>query len=290
MRELRGIFPILNTPFDENNEVDKEDMLRQIQYAIERSPHGLGVNGEASENYNLSCDERKRILGWVLSETNGRIPIVVGVGANNTEDSVVLARHASEKGVDAVFASPLIGGETTPEAIYAHFKAINDAVEIPVIIQEHSVIMPNTLIKRMVEELQNVKYVKEERPQNMGQKITEVLSITGKVQVFCIGVQIIDELQRGAIGIMPSCVGLASYVKIFNSYMAGDVETAWAEWLRIEPLITYRRLLNSFLVAKEVLRCKGVFKNIRMRDLGTAMDDGEIKMLHELMERVGSPV
>lgn len=290
MKELRGIFPILNTPFDENNEVDKEDMLRQVEYALEQGPHGIGVNGEASECYNLTRDERQQILEWVMDETSGRLPIVVGVGTDHTEDSVALARHANEKGAIAVFSPPLIGGETTPEAIYAHFKAINNAVNIPVIVQEHSIIVPDAVLKRMIEELENVRYIKEERPENNGQRITEVLSLSDKVQVFSIGVQMMDELQRGAIGMMPSCVGLARYVKIFDSYMQGDLETAWIEYERIMPLVTYRRQINAFLVTKEVLRQKGVFKTIRMRDVGTPFDDLALKMLNQLLGRLGLPI
>lgn len=290
MKEIRGIIPTLLTPFNDNNKVDKEVMLRQIYYAVERNPNALGVNGEASECYSLSCAERRMILEWVLAETHGQIPIVVGVGANSTADSVSLARHASEKGVDAVFASPVIGGVTTPEAIYAHFKAINDAVAIPVIVQQHSIIVPDAVLRRMIEELENVRYIKEERPLNNGQWITKDRSLTDKVQVFSNGVQMIDELQRGAIGMMPTCLELSAYVKIFNSYMNGDIETAWAEWLRIEPLITYRWRINSILAAKEWLRYKEVFKNTRMRASGIPMDDGEIKMLHQLMERLGPPI
>lgn len=291
MKKLKGIFPILNTPFDENNEVDKEDMLRQIHYAIEQNPHGIGVNGEASECYNLSLKERQQTLEWTMEETKGQIPVVVGVGtAGSTADSVALARYASERGAAAVFSSPLLAGETTPEAIYAHFKAINDAVDIPVIVQQHSIIVPDGVLKHMIEELENVRYVKEERPQNNGQMITRNQSLSDKVQVFSIGVNMMDELQRGAIGMMPSCVGLARYVKIFNSYVNGDMETARAEWERLMPLVTYRKQINAFLVTKEVLRQKGIFKTTHMRGAGMPFDDMEIKMLNQLMERLGPPI
>lgn len=291
MKELKGIIPILNTPFDENNEVDKDDMLRQLNYAIAQGSHGIGVNGEASECYNLSRQERQQILEWVMEETGGQIPIVVGVGTNDsTADSVALARHANEKGADAVFSSPLVKGETTPEAIYAHYKAINDAVDIPVIIQQHSVVISDAALKRLIEELENVRYIKEERPLNNGQWITRDQTLSDKVQVFSIGVQMMDELQRGAIGMMPSCMGLARYVKMFNSYMSGDIETAWTEWERLMPLVTYRKQINAFLVTKEVLYRKGIFKNTRMRDVGLSFDDMEIKMLNRLTEQLGPPI
>lgn len=291
MKELRGIIPVLNTPFDANNEVDKDDMLRQLNYAIAQGSHGIAVNGEASECYNLSRQERQQILEWVMEETRGKIPIVVGVGTNDsTADSVALARHANEKGADAVFSSPLIKGETTPPAIYAHFKAINDAVDIPVIVQQHSIVIPDAVLKRLIEELENIRYIKEERPLNNGQWITKDQSLSDKVQVLSIGVQMMDELQRGAIGMMPSCMGLARYVKIFNSYMSGDIATAWAEWEPMLPLVTYRKQINAFLVTKEVLHRNGIFKTTRMRNVGMPFDDMEIKMLNRLMEQLGPPI
>lgn len=292
MKELRGIFPILNTPFDENMEVDEEDLRRHTNYAIEEGAHGLGVNGWNSECYKLSCEERMWITERVLEEVNGRVPVVVGVSAAGTVDSVTLARHASEKGADAVFSTPLIGGEATPESIYAHFKAINDNVNTPIMVQEHLIPVPSVVIARMAEELERVCYVKEERPMNAGQKITEILTLTNhKVPVFSTGVNMMDELQRGAIGQMPSCVGLARYVKIFESYMQGDLETAWTEYERLMPLITFRKQVNGIQLAKELLRGKGVFKSSRVRSpVGTPLDDMEIKMLNQLTERLGPPI
>ncbi len=291
MEEPKGVIPILNTPFDNNSEVDKDDMLRQLNYALAQHPHGIGVNGEASECYNLTLEERQRILEWTMEETKGQIPVVVGVGTtDSTADSVALARHANEKGAAAVFSPPLIEGKTTPDAVYAHFKAINDAIDIPVIVQQHSVVIPDTVLKRLIEELENVKYIKEERPINNGQWITRDQLLSDKVQVFSIGVQIMDELQRGAIGMMPSCMGLTRYVKIFNSYMNGDIATAWAEWEPMLPLVTYRKQINAFSVTKEILHRKGIFKTIRMRGAGLPLDDMELKMLNRLMEQLGPPI
>jgi len=290
-KELSGIFPILNTPFDENMEVDEEDLRRQVNYAIEEGTHGLGINGWNSECHKLSCEERLRITDWVLEETSGRVPVIVGVSAAGSADSAVLAHHASEHGAAAVFSSPPISGEATPEAIYAHFKVINDTVDIPIMVQDHLIPVTSSVIARMAEELEHVRYVKEERPMNMGQKITEILSRTNRVRVFSIGVNMMDELQRGAIGQITSCLGLSRYVRIFDSYMQGDLETAWTEWERLMPLVTFRKQINAILLNKELLRQKGVFKSIRTREpVGTPLDDMEIKMSNQLMGRLGPPI
>lgn len=291
MEELRGIFPALSTPFNENMGVDEEDLRREVNYAIEQGAHGLGVNGVSSECYKLSCEERMAIVEWVLGEVHGRVPVVIGVSAAGSVDSVMLARHASEKGATAVFSEAPISGEATPSAIYAHFKAINNVVTIPVVVHEHLIPVPGPVIARMAEELEQVHYVKEERPLNMGQKITEILKLTDKVQVFCSGANMMDELQRGAIGMMPSCLGLARYVKIFDSYMRGDIETAWTEYDHLMPLVTFRKQVNNIVLTKEYLRQKGVFKSILTREpIGIPLDEIEIKFMNQLMERLGPPI
>lgn len=291
MKELRGIFPVLYTSFDESMEIDEEDLRRQVNYAIEQGTHGLVVNATDSESFKLNCEERQLTTEWVLNETHGRVPVVVGVSAGATTDSVKLTRHASEKGAIAVFSLPPLTGEITPQVIYAHFKTLNDAVNIPVMIQERLVPVPNTEIKHMVDELEHVRYIKEERPINAGQRITEILSLTDKMQVFSGGENVMNELHRGVIGVIPSCVGLAGYVKIFNNYMQGDLKTAWAEYERLLPLLTFRKQVNSILLTKEILRRKGIFKSIRTREpVGASLDELDLKMLDRLMERVGSPI
>lgn len=291
MQEIRGIIPILSTPFDENMEIDEEDMRHQVNYGIEQGAHGLAPNGGTSECFKLSVEERQRVTEWVMEEVRGRVPVVVGVSAAGTADSVRLARHAVEKGAAGVFSMPLISGAPTPNAIYAHFKALSDAVDIPVVVQESTILVSGALLKRMAEELEHIRYIKEERPMNMGQKITEILSLTDKMKVLSNGRHMVDELQRGAIGAIPSCVGLARYVKIFNSYTQGDLETAWVEFERLSPLVTFRQQINAILVVKEVLRRNGVFKSIRARDpVGTPLDEMEIKMLDQIIERMGPPI
>lgn len=288
MQEIRGIIPILSTSFDESMRIDEEDMRHQVNYAIEQGAHGLAPNGGTSECFKLSVEERQRVTEWVMEEARGRVPVVVGVSAAGTVDSVRLARHANEKGAAGVLSMPLISGAPTPEAIYAHFKALNDAIDIPIMVQEQNI--PGALVKRMADKLEHVRYIKEEHPKNLGQKITEILSLTDKVEVFSTGRNLIDELQRGAIGALPSCVGLARYVKIFNSYTQGDFETAWVEFERLSPLVTFRQQINAILVAKEVLRRNGVFKSIRTRNpVGTPLDEMEIKMLDQIIERMGPP-
>jgi len=290
MKELKGIFPILSTPFHEGGELDRDVLIKEVQYALEQKPHGLSINGVVSECNYLNLDERKKILDWVLAEIRGEVSVIVGVGANKITDSVSLAKHASKRGVDAVFAAPPPSGENTPDTIYAYYKAINDAVDIPIMVQDFLIPLSDVVLKRITETLTNVHYIKEERPQNTGQRASEIMALSNELRIFCIGTQMIDELQRGVIGMMPSCVGLPAYVRIFNSYISGDTETAWKEWLRIEPLISYRRQLNFIIVAKEVLRYKGIFKNIQTRALGIAMDKQEISMLHQYIARAGEPV
>ncbi len=291
MREIRGIFPVLYTSFDENMEIDEEDLRRQVNYAIEQGTHGLVVNASDSESIKLSREERQLATEWVLEETSNRVPVVVGVSAAATTDSVKLARHASEKGAVAVFSLPTLSSEITPQAIYAHFKAISDTVDISVMIQERLVPVPNAVIERMVEELKHVRYIKEERPINAGQRITEILSLTDKMPVFSGGENAMNELHRGVIGIIPSCIGLAGYVRIFNNYMQGKLNEAWVEYERLLPLLTFRRQVNSILVTKEILHRKGIFKSIRTREpIGAFLDELDLKMLDQLMEQVGPPI
>lgn len=291
MRQLKGVFPLLYTPFDADLSVDQEDVRRQVQYAVGQGAHGLAINGSDSEALKLSFEERRLVVEWVLDEVDGRVPVLVGISAAATVDSVSFARHACDSGAAGVFGLPPLSGEATSNAVFAHFEAISQGIGIPIMVQERLVLLSNCILERMAIELETVRYVKEERPISAGQRIAEILSITDRLDVFSAGENIMNELFRGAAGVMPSCIGLAGYVSIFENHTHNNLSVAWEEYRRLLPLLAFRRQVNSILLTKEILRRKGVFKSVRSREpVGYCLDAYELRMLDTIVDIVGSPI
>src|SRR5436190_6868242 len=136
MRELQGIFPILNTTFHEDGSLDLDSQLRLVRHLLESGAHGLGLFGNASEGYALVADERTRILRLVNKEVNGRVPLVVSSGHSGTDAAVLLSREAEDLGADALMVLPPHYMKTDAEGQMHYFGSIARAVRIPVMVQD----------------------------------------------------------------------------------------------------------------------------------------------------------
>src|SRR4030088_966883 len=130
---FRGSFTALVTPF-KNGALDEKAFRALVGWQIAEGTNGLVPVGTTGESPTLSHDEHKRVVEWCVEEAKGRVPVVAGAGSNSTKEAIELAQHAQESGADAVLVVTPYYNKTTQEGMYQHFKAINDAIRIPIII------------------------------------------------------------------------------------------------------------------------------------------------------------
>jgi 4-hydroxy-tetrahydrodipicolinate synthase len=112
----------------------------------------------------LSHDEHKKVVEWCVDEAKGRVPVVAGAGSNNTVEAIELARHAEEAGAEALLVVTPYYNKPTQEGMYQHFKAVNDAVGIPILIYNippRSVIDMSVATMARLYELKNIAGVKD---------------------------------------------------------------------------------------------------------------------------------
>ena len=160
---LRGSFTALVTPF-RDGAVDEKALCELVDWQITEGIHGLVPVGTTGESPTLSHEEHKRVVELTVQQTAGRVPVVAGAGSNNTIEAVDLARHAEKAGADAVLVVTPYYNKPGQEGLYQHYKAINDAIGIPIIIYN---IPPRSVIDMSVEtmarlfELKNIAGVKD---------------------------------------------------------------------------------------------------------------------------------
>ncbi|MBN9450426.1 MAG: 4-hydroxy-tetrahydrodipicolinate synthase [Bosea sp.] len=158
-----GSMPALVTPF-KSGEVDEEALRALIEWQIENGSTGLVPVGTTGESPTLSHDEHKRVVEIVIDQNNGRVPVIAGAGSNSTIEAIDLAVHAEKAGADAVLVVTPYYNKPTQEGMYQHFKAVNDAIGIPIIIYN---IPPRSVVDMSVEtmtrlyELKNIAGVKD---------------------------------------------------------------------------------------------------------------------------------
>jgi 4-hydroxy-tetrahydrodipicolinate synthase len=164
---FRGSFTALVTPF-KNGSLDEAAFRALVDWQITEGTHGLVPVGTTGESPTLSHDEHKRVVEWCIDEAKanakGRVPVIAGAGSNSTKEAIELAEHAEKAGADAVLVVTPYYNKPTQEGLYQHFKAINDAIGIPIIIYN---IPPRSVIDMSVDtmkrlfELKNIAGVKD---------------------------------------------------------------------------------------------------------------------------------
>jgi 4-hydroxy-tetrahydrodipicolinate synthase len=160
---FRGSFTALVTPFN-NGSVDEKAFRGLVDWQIAEGTSGLVPVGTTGESPTLSHDEHRQVVEWCVEEACGRVPVVAGAGSNSTKEAVDLARHAEKSGADAVLVVTPYYNKPTQEGLYQHYKAINDAIGIPIIIYN---IPPRSVIDMSVDtmkrlfELPNIAGVKD---------------------------------------------------------------------------------------------------------------------------------
>ena len=131
--KITGVIPPLLTAFDKNGEFDETAQREIVSYLVEKV-QGFYPCGTYGSGPLMSVEERKRVAEVVIDEVNGRVPVIVHVGGASTRSVVQLSQHAQEAGATAVAAvPPIYYGFKEPE-IERHFKAMLDAVSIPVFV------------------------------------------------------------------------------------------------------------------------------------------------------------
>src|ERR1700678_1554859 len=160
---FRGSFTALVTPF-KNGSLDEAAFRALVSWQIAEGTHGLVPVGTTGESPTVNHDEHKRIVEWCIDEVRGRVPVIAGAGSNSTKEAIELAQHAKKAGAGAVLVVTPYYNKPTQEGLYQHFKAINEAVGIPIIIYNipgRSVIDMSVDTMKRLYELENIAGVKD---------------------------------------------------------------------------------------------------------------------------------
>ena len=160
---FRGSFTALVTPF-KNGSLDEKAFRDIVEWQISEGTNGLVPVGTTGESPTLSHDEHKKVVEWCIDQVDGRVPVIAGSGSNSTAEAIELSRHAEEAGAEAVLIVTPYYNKPTQEGLYQHYKAINDAIGIPIIIYNipgRSIVDMSVETMARLFELKNISGVKD---------------------------------------------------------------------------------------------------------------------------------
>lgn len=291
---MRGVFPILITPFDEQGRVDEESLRRLVEFNIGAGVHGLGV-ALGSEVFKLSEAERVQVTRIVVDQVGGRVPVVINTGAPGTDLAVLYSRTAEEHGADALMVLPPSFIPASAVEVREYFRAISDAVSIPIFLQDTATTPISAgLARQIAEESERARYIKVESLPPPA-KVAEAVAQAGdRLTIFggAGGGYFIEEMRRGSVGTMPFCSQPEAFVEVWNRFQAGDQAGARTAFDRtIQPInrIAAQGTGLYYHVHKELLRQRGVIRTATVRHpAGAPLDDLTRRELQEVIDTLYS--
>jgi 4-hydroxy-tetrahydrodipicolinate synthase len=272
-----GIFPILQTPFFDDERVDTETFVRQIDFVIEAGGHGLVWPQNASEFQVLTDSERYKMAKLIVERVGGMKPVIIGVQSTNYwKTALEFARHARDMGADGIIALPPYQIKPTVEEVAEFFKTLARTVPLPIFVQNsggpQGPAMPVEMMIALAHEYPQLAYIKEEaRP--VLERITEI-GAKGKGLIKGVfsgagGTRLIEELNNGSRGSCPSSGMVDVFSRVFNMYEAGEKKAAEEHFEGLRPMFSFRAEgMHWLFKEKEILRRRGIFKNSKTRIAG----------------------
>jgi 4-hydroxy-tetrahydrodipicolinate synthase len=163
--KLRGMGVALVTPFDEEGNVDFEALVKLVDYQLENGTDFLCVLGTTAETPTLSKEEKDQVKRCVIERVNGRVPILLGVGSNNTQAVVEAVKNEDMTGVDALLVVVPYYNKPSQEGIYQHYKAVAEATTLPIVLYNvpgrTGVNMTAETTLRLARDFENIVAIKE---------------------------------------------------------------------------------------------------------------------------------
>ena len=232
MKDLRGTGVAMVTPFNADGSIDFDGLKKLTEHLVSGGVNYLVVMGTTGESVTLNKEEKREVLESILSVNAGRIPVVLGVGGNNTAEVVSSLKSLDTKGLSAILSVSPAYNKPTQNGIYAHYNAISDASPLPIILYNvpgrtgSNMTAATTL--RLAHECDNIIGVKEasgsldQCTAILKDRPTDFLVISGDDTL---SLSIIANGGDGVISVVANALP-AQYSELINSSLTSDFETA----------------------------------------------------------------
>jgi 4-hydroxy-tetrahydrodipicolinate synthase len=272
MKRLAGVFNVISTPLDNNDEIDQKILEKEIDWLIKCGSNGA-VLAMVSEVLRFSAAERRNQWQLSLEYLSNRIPLVVSVGAESAAIAVALAKDAQKDGATAVMATPPSAFIATADEVKNYYQKIIEAVDITVIVQDASNYLGAPIeIETYVELIDKygddrVQFKPEAKPvKERLERLNKISNNRAKVFEGQGGIDLLDTHPLGVMGTMPGAEVPWAIVGLWQALEAKDLNTAKAIHTPLAKLISFQTTLDAYVAVEKYLLLKqGVFINTNQR-------------------------
>ena len=290
MKQIKGAITALVTPM-RDGKIDEQSLVGLIEFQIAAGIHGLVPCGTTGESATLDFEEHKRVIELTVQTVAGRVAVIAGTGANNTQEAIELTESAKTSGADAVLSVVPYYNKPSQEGLYEHFKAILEAVDIPMVLYNvpgrtvtnmlpatvaRLAAMPNVIgIKEACGSLQQVSELIQRCPRDFivlsGDDFTAMPSVL-------IGGQ-------GVISVV-SNLAPAKMARMMEDALQGDLAGAKNLHYELFSLMGAMFCYPSPAPAKQGLELMGLIRSAEVRLPMTRMDAASLSQLRQDMQAI----
>ena len=291
---FKGMATALVTPMTSTGAVDYDNYAKLIDWQIENGIHGLVAVGTTGESATLSQEERKAVIRFAVKQANGRVPVVAGVGTNNTEHVLDFAKSACDDGADGLLVVTPYYNKATQNGLIAHYTKIADAAEKPIIMYNVPSRTGCNLLPATVEKLaehENIVAVKEASG-NMAQVVDIFARCGDKLDVYSgEDALTVAMMSMGGIG----CISVLSNVvpklasQMCEEAFAGNFAEAAKIQLQTIPLIDALFSEVNPIPAKAAIAAMGFGEEYVRMPLSLLEDDHRANLFAQ-MRKLGIDV
>ena len=272
MKQLAGVFNVISTPIDNNDEIDQKTLKKEIDWLIKCGSNGA-VLAMVSEVLRFSASERRKQWQLSLEYLSDRIPLVVSVGAESAAIAVGLAKDAQKDGATAVMATPPSAFVASADEVKNYYQRIIEAVDITVIVQDASNYLGAPIELDTYVELidkygdERVQFKPEAKPvKDRLEQLNKISNNRARVFEGQGGIDLLDTHPLGVKGTMPGAEVPWAIVGLWNALENKDLSTAQSIHTPLSKLISYQTTLDAYVAVEKYLLVKqGVFSNTNQR-------------------------
>lgn len=277
---------IMQTPFLQSLEVDEESLRREADFLARGRVHGIVWPAGAGETASLWHAERLKYSEAVVKGAKGRTTVLIGVHGANKFEAMEYAKHAEKIGADGLHALGPSDGTSDPDILADYFTAIASVSKLPLSIQVSTPGMTTDFLLRLADQLPTLRILKLEAG-NVPHEVTKVVQERKRALIPSTGggaMNLMNEMERGSGGTMAGAGFADIQAEIWDLFHAGKKSEAQSLFMKFLLAAVLERR-TGYVLQKEILRRRGIFKTITMRTTRRfSMDAADLKELDQIIE------
>jgi len=289
------VYTAIITPFTQAGNVDEESLQKIIENQIENGIDGLVPCGTTGESPTLSHQEHDRVIELTVQFANGRVPVIAGTGSNATSEAIRLTKHAQDAGVDATLQVNPYYNKPTQKGLYLHFKAVADAVDIPVLVYNikgrTGINVETPTLVKLMKDCENIHGVKEasgslDQMKEVIQNRSDGFSVLSGDDNMTLSL-----LRAGGDGVVSVASNLIprQMVEFVHAALDGNFDQAQKDEDRLMEFFKALFLETNPIPIKTAMAMQGWCEEIFRLPMCGFSDESNYKTLEGILKRIGAP-